>query len=88
MTEAVIHRLRKLQSLGIVSYAHCIRAERCVERHPEIFSDATSMTVSEAAALAVESAALPDASSARNKSAGHVFRTEASELRLAAAKEL
>jgi len=59
MTEAVIQRLRRLQSLGIVSSAHCIRAERCVERHPEIFSDATSMSVSEAADLAVESANLP-----------------------------
>ena len=56
MTEAVIQRLRKLQGLGIVTFAHCIRAERCVERHPEIFSDATSMTVSEAVDLAVESA--------------------------------
>ena len=59
MTEAVIQRLRRLQSLGIVSSAHCIRAKRCVERHPEIFSDATSMSVSEAADLAVESANLP-----------------------------
>ena len=59
MTEAVIQRLRRLQSLGIVSSAHCVRAERCVERHPEIFADATSMTVSEAAALAVEAARLP-----------------------------
>jgi len=58
MTEAVIQRLRRLQSLGIVSSAHCIRAERCVERHPEIFSDATCMTVSEAANLAVELARL------------------------------
>ena len=58
MTEAVIQRLRRLQSLGLVTPAHCIRAERCVERHPEIFSDATSMTVREAADLAVELATL------------------------------
>lgn len=58
MTEVVIQRLRRLQSLGIVTSAHCIRAERCVERHPEIFSGATSMTVSEAVNLAVQSAKL------------------------------
>jgi len=58
MTEAVIQRLRQLQGLGIVTSAHCIRAERCVERHPEIFSGATSMTVSEAVNLAVQSAKL------------------------------
>ena len=58
MTEAVIQRLRKLQGLGIVTFAHCIRAERCIERHPEIFADATSMTVREAVDLAVESATL------------------------------
>ena len=56
MSDAVIQRLRRLQGLGIVTSAHCIRAERCVERHPEIFSDATSMTVREAVDLAVESA--------------------------------
>lgn len=56
MTEAVIRRLRRLQGLGVVTPAQCIRAERCVRRHPEIFSDATGMTVSEAVDLAVESA--------------------------------
>jgi hypothetical protein len=56
MTDAVIQRLRRLQALGIVTAAQCIRAERCVERHPEIFSNATGMTVNEAADLAVESA--------------------------------
>jgi len=55
MSEAVIHRLRRLEGLGIVTPAHCIRAERYVERHPEI-SYATGMTVTQAAALAVESA--------------------------------
>jgi hypothetical protein len=59
MTEAVIQGLRRLQGLGIVTPAHCIRAERCVQRHPEIFSGATGMTVSEAVDLAVESAKLP-----------------------------
>jgi hypothetical protein len=59
MTEAVIQRLRKLQGLGIVTFAHCIRAERCVERHPEIFAVATTMTLREAVDLAVESATLP-----------------------------
>ena len=58
MTEAVIQRLRRLQGLGIVTSAHCIRAERCVERHPEIFTDATSMTVSEAVDVAVAAATL------------------------------
>jgi hypothetical protein len=59
MTAAVIQRLRRLHSLGIVTSAHCIRAERCVERHPQIFSGTTSMTVSEAVDLAVESTRLP-----------------------------
>jgi hypothetical protein len=56
MTNAIIQGLRRLQGLGIVTPDHCIRAERCVERHPEIFSDAAGMTVSEAVELAVESA--------------------------------
>ena len=59
MSEAVIRRLRRLEGLGIVTPAHCIRAERFIERHPEIFSGATGMTVSQAVDLAVESAALP-----------------------------
>lgn len=58
MIATVIQRLRRLQSLGIVTSAHCIRAERCVERHPEIFSDATTMTVSQAVDLAIEWATL------------------------------
>jgi hypothetical protein len=58
VTDAVIQGLRRLQGLGVVTPAHCIRAERCVRRHPEIFSDATSMTVSEAVDLAVESSTL------------------------------
>jgi predicted metallo-beta-lactamase superfamily hydrolase len=52
MTEAVIRRLRRLQGLGIVTPAHCIRAERYVQRYPEIFSAAAGMTVSQAADLA------------------------------------
>jgi hypothetical protein len=59
MTEAVIERIRRLQGLGLVTSAHCIRAEHCVERHPEVFSDATTMTVSEAVDLAVEATMLP-----------------------------
>ena len=59
MSQAVIQRLRRLQGLGIVTPAHCIRAERWVERHREIFSDATGITVSQAVDLAVESATLP-----------------------------
>jgi hypothetical protein len=58
MTKAVIHRIRRLEGLGIVSSAHCIRAERYIARHPEIFSEATRMTVSQAVALAVESTTL------------------------------
>jgi hypothetical protein len=53
MTEAAIYRLRRLQALGIVTPAHCTRAERYVERHPEIFYGTTSMTVSQAVDLAV-----------------------------------
>jgi hypothetical protein len=48
-----------MQGLGIVTPAHCIRAERWVERHPEIFSDATSVRISKAVDLAIESATLP-----------------------------
>jgi hypothetical protein len=48
MIEAVIQRLRRFQGLGIVTQAHCIRAERYLERHPEIFSAPTRMTVSQA----------------------------------------
>jgi hypothetical protein len=59
MTRTVIQRLRRLQGLGIVTPAHCIRAERWVERHPEIFSDATGITVNQAVDLAFESATLP-----------------------------
>ena len=59
MSEAVIHRLRRLEGLGIVTPTRCIRAERYVERHPEIFSDASGMTVSQAIDLAVESATSP-----------------------------
>jgi hypothetical protein len=54
MTEAVIQRLRKLQGLGIVTPVQCVRAERFVAGHPEIFSDATGMTVSQAVDLAVQ----------------------------------
>jgi len=57
MTAAVIRRLRRLQGLGIVTAAHCARAERYFERHPEIFCEA-SMTLSGAADLAVESVRL------------------------------
>jgi hypothetical protein len=56
MTGAVIQRLRRLQGLGIITPAHCMRAERYVERHPEIFSAATGMTVRQAANLAQASA--------------------------------
>jgi len=59
MSQAVVQRLRRLQGLGIVTAAHCIRAERWLERHPEIFSSATGITVNQAVDLAVESAALP-----------------------------
>ena len=59
MKHTVIRRLRWMQGLGIVTPAHCIRAERWVERHPEIFSDATSVRISKAVDLAIESATLP-----------------------------
>ena len=64
MTEAVIQGLRRLQGLGIVTPAHCIRAERCVQRHPEIFSDAPRMTVGQAVDLAVDLAVQSAASPA------------------------
>ena len=60
MTKAVIRELRRLEGRGLVTASHCIRAERFVERHPEIFSDPTTMTVRQAVDLAVESARLPN----------------------------
>jgi hypothetical protein len=59
MSEAVIRRLRRLQGLAIVTPTHCVRAERYVERHPEIFSDATGMSVSQAVELALEFSTSP-----------------------------
>ena len=58
MIRAVIHRLRRLEGLGTLTPAHCIRAERYVEHHPEIFSDASRMTVSQAVGLAIQSTTL------------------------------
>jgi hypothetical protein len=52
-TQAVIGKQRALHGLGRITRAHCIRAERYVERHPEVFSDESSMTVSQAAAAAI-----------------------------------
>lgn len=54
MSEAVIQRLRRLQGRGIVTLAQCVRAERYVKRHPELFSDEIGITVSQAVDLAVE----------------------------------
>jgi hypothetical protein len=34
-SQAVIGKLRALHGLGHITRAHCIRAERYVERHPE-----------------------------------------------------
>ena len=56
MTEAVIKKLRVLQGYGVITPAHCIRAERYVERHPEIFCGEVNLTVNQATRLAVESA--------------------------------
>src|SRR5215468_6030215 len=44
MSDAIIKELRRLQGLGIVSYEHCLRAERYVQRHPEIFGDRPHVT--------------------------------------------
>ena len=54
MTEAIIRSLRRLQALEVITSAHCIRAERYVERHAEIFSNPSNMTVSQAVELALE----------------------------------
>ena len=54
MTEAVIRKLRILQGYGVITPAHCIRAERFVERHPEIFSGEANLTVNQAMRLAIE----------------------------------
>jgi hypothetical protein len=38
---------------GLITLAHCLRAERFVERHPEVFCDGMKLSVSEAADVAV-----------------------------------
>ena len=53
MTESVIQKLRRLHGAGIITLAHCLRAERFVERHPEVFCDGMKLSVSEAADVAV-----------------------------------
>jgi hypothetical protein len=55
MTEAAIQKLRTLQGYGVITSAHCIRAERYVERHREIFRGEARLTVNQAARLAVKS---------------------------------
>jgi hypothetical protein len=55
MTEAVIQKLRVLQGYGVITPAHCIRAERYVERHREIFGGEARLTVNQATQLAVNS---------------------------------
>jgi hypothetical protein len=54
VTEAVIQKLRTLQGYGVITPAHCIRAERYVERHREIFGGVARVTVNQATRLAVE----------------------------------
>ena len=56
MIAAVIRKLRILQGHGLITRAQCIRAERYVERHPEIFCGEVNLTVNQATRLAVESA--------------------------------
>ena len=56
MIEAVIRKLRILQGHGVITPAQCIRAERYVARHPEIFRGEVNLTVNQATRLAVESA--------------------------------
>jgi hypothetical protein len=55
MTEAVIRKLRILQGYGVITPAHCIHAERYVERHPEIFGGEANLTVNQGMRLALES---------------------------------
>jgi hypothetical protein len=61
MTERVIRKLRVLQGHGVITPALCIRAERYVERHPEIFGGRANLTVNQAASLALEQASTPHA---------------------------
>ena len=53
MIAAVIRKLRILQGHGLITPAQCIRAERYVERHPEIFCGEVNLTVNQATRLAV-----------------------------------
>ena len=54
MTEAVIQKLRLLQGYGVITPADCIRAERYVERHREVFDGEARLTVNQATHLAVK----------------------------------
>ena len=55
MTEAVIKKLRMLQGYGVITRAHCIRAERYVERHREIFGGEARLTVNQATRFVIKS---------------------------------
>ena len=59
MIDATIQKLRALQGLGAITPAHCLRAERYVRRHPELF-DVAHVTVGQVTTLAIACAALPD----------------------------
>jgi hypothetical protein len=51
--ESIIHHLRTLRRFGLVTEAHCARAELYIERHFEMFCDSTNMTARQAAEVAV-----------------------------------
>jgi hypothetical protein len=55
VTEAVIRKLCILQGYGVITAAHCIRAERYVQRHPETFGDEANLTPNQATRLAIKS---------------------------------
>jgi len=57
--DAVIQKLRALQGRGMITRAHCIRAECYVKHHRKLF-DVTNVTVAQVTNLALDCAALPD----------------------------
>jgi hypothetical protein len=51
--ESVVQELRSMQGFGLITPAHCARAERYAQRHPEVF-ERQIMTLHEAADIAVD----------------------------------
>jgi hypothetical protein len=51
--KSIVQQVRTLQRVGLITEAHCLRAELYIERHFEVFCDSTHITVRQAAEVAV-----------------------------------